>query len=58
MERLWRYVRKDVLPSLGEYRQPVPAFPTDCPFTLARLVDEDLDHTSTVDALRTRWSGG
>lgn len=58
MECLWRFARKDVIASFADHGEPAPILPADCPFTLAQLVDEDLDIAGTVESLRARWSGG
>lgn len=58
LERLWRYATKRVTASFEDYGEPTPTLPADCPFTLAQLVDEDLDIAGTVETLRARWSGG
>lgn len=58
LDRLWRYAKERVAGSFEKHGEPAPTLPADCPFTLAQLVDEDLDIAGTVEALRERWSGG
>lgn len=43
MALLWKRACRKVAASFADHGEPVPALPAECPFTLAELIDPDLD---------------
>jgi Domain of unknown function DUF29 len=54
MATLWKRVCRKVFASFADHGEPKPSPPADCPFTLDRLLDPDLD----IDQLVARTLNG
>ena len=48
LEKLWRRARKLVMASFYDHGEPVPHLPSECPFTLDMLTNEDISHELLV----------